>query len=291
MLVVGLGAAGAAAALEARAAGADVLALERASGGRRHLGDVGRRALPRRRHAAPEGVRLRGLARGDVQVPDGELRPAPRRGEDSRSTARAASTTTTGSSARACRSRPSSTRTTAASRRPTTGSSTRAPRSALALRAASRSRRRAATCRRSPGRPAALLMQKLLARASRRRGARVAGDTRVHGARARRGRRVVGRDRAALGGASARSARAAASCSRPAASSTTSACCALHAPLARALQGPRRRGGRRRQRHPARHGGGRRRAEPRHGLDLAARDAAEGDPEGHPRERARASAS
>ena len=62
VVIVGLGCAGACAGLEARAAGADVLVLERGgcgggtsamSGGLIYLG---------RRHADPEGVRLRGLA-------------------------------------------------------------------------------------------------------------------------------------------------------------------------------------------------------------------------------------
>ena len=50
-------------------------------GRRRHHAHLGRPALHRRRQQAPEGPRLRRLARGDAQVPAGALWPQRRRGE------------------------------------------------------------------------------------------------------------------------------------------------------------------------------------------------------------------
>ena len=81
----------------------------RGLGGRRgDVGHVRRSDLPRRRHADPEGVRLRGQRRGHVPLPHGRVRSGRRRGQGAARTATRASTTTTGSSTRACRSRPGS---------------------------------------------------------------------------------------------------------------------------------------------------------------------------------------
>ena len=80
VVVVGLGMAGACAALEAQRAGADVLVLERASGGGGTSANSGGLDLPGRRHAGAEGLRLRGHARGDVPLPASPPRsPAPTR--------------------------------------------------------------------------------------------------------------------------------------------------------------------------------------------------------------------
>ena len=82
VVVVGFGCAGACAAIEAAEAGADVLRPRARQRRRRHVRHVGRADLPGRRHAGATGVRLRGLAGGDVQVPDGRLRSRSRRGQD-----------------------------------------------------------------------------------------------------------------------------------------------------------------------------------------------------------------
>ena len=62
VVVVGLGVAGACAAVAARQAGADVLAVERSCGARRDVGALRRPDLPGRRHGAPDRLRLPGLA-------------------------------------------------------------------------------------------------------------------------------------------------------------------------------------------------------------------------------------
>ena len=84
VVIVGHGGAGACAAIEAARAGADTLVLERMGARRRHHRALDGRALLRRRHADPEGVRLRRLGRGDDQArADGRGR-ARRRGEGAR---------------------------------------------------------------------------------------------------------------------------------------------------------------------------------------------------------------
>ncbi|WP_330151317.1 FAD-binding protein [Rhodococcus chondri] len=81
VLVIGYGCAGAAAALEADAAGAQVIATRAPERWWRIVDFVGRRGVPRRRHPDPGGVRVHRHRRGHGEVPARCTRPGRRSGE------------------------------------------------------------------------------------------------------------------------------------------------------------------------------------------------------------------
>ena len=118
-----------AAAIAAAEAGAEVLALERGTRRRRHVGPLGRADLPRRRHAGA-------ARRAGTTIPPrtwsafllAACGPEHRRRPRCTPTARARSATSTGSSTTACRSRASSTTSPTGSRSTTPGSSSPAAR-------------------------------------------------------------------------------------------------------------------------------------------------------------------